>query len=77
MSLIIIIVIITVKKIINNINKYRIDNKISHEGYKLQQILPNILNRNSIGSNAFNNKIITNKRLKHIAGRRNIIKINP
>ena len=65
------------KKVINNINKYRIDNKVNNEGYKHQQILPNIFNSNSIGANVSNNRIITNKRLKPIVGRRNIIKINP
>ena len=65
------------KKVINNINKYKIDNKINNEGYKHQQILPNIFNSNSYGTNVSNNKIITNKRLKPIVGKKNLIKINP
>ena len=59
-------------------DKYEI-NKINNEVNKYDSILPNIFNNKSIGGNYSNgsNKIITNKRLKPIIGRKNIIKINP
>ena len=60
------------------INKY-VNNRINNEGNKYD-ILPNIFNNKSISgnySNSGNNRIITNKRLKPIIGRKNIIKINP
>ena len=59
----------------NLINKYGINN----EGNKHESILPNIYNNRSLGGNYSNgsSKIITNKRLKPIIGRKNIIKINP
>ena len=57
------------------INKYGINN----EGNKHESILPNIFNNRSLGGNYSNgsSKIITNKRLKPLIGRKNIIKNNP
>ena len=67
----------------NNNNKYILNNyginKINNEGNKHESILPNIFNNKSmVGKySPGSNKIITNKRLKHIVGKKNIIKINP
>ena len=59
------------------INKYG-TNKINNEGNKHESILPNIFSNKSIGGNYSNgtSKIITNKRLKPIIGKKNIIKID-
>ena len=67
----------------NNNNKYILNNyginKINNEGNKHESILPNIFNNKSmVGKySPGSNKIITNKRLKPIVGKKNIIKINP
>ena len=67
----------------NNNNKYIINNyginKISNEGNKHESIFPNIFNNKSMAGkySSGSNKIITNKRLKPIVGKKNIIKINP
>ena len=60
------------------INKYR-NNKNNIEGNKHESLLPNICNNKSmVGNNSNgNSKIITNKRLKPIIAKKNIIKINP
>ena len=59
------------------INKYG-TNKTNNEGNKHESILPNIFSNKSIGGNYSNgtSKIITNKRLKPIIGKKNIIKID-
>jgi NIMA (never in mitosis gene a)-related kinase len=60
------------------INKY-CNNKINIEGNKHESLLPNIFNNKSmVGNNSNgNSKIITNRRLKPIIAKKNIIKINP
>lgn len=61
-------------------NKYLINKYgISNEGNKQESILPNIFNNRSIGENYSNDpsKIIINKRLKPLIGRKNIIKNSP
>ena len=60
------------------VNKYGI-NSVSNEGNKHESIFPNIFNNKSLGGNysSGTSKIITNKRLKPIIGRKNIIKVNP
>ena len=62
----------------NKYNIYGINNRSNNEGNKHEQILPNIFSNKSIGGNYSNgsSKIIINKRLKPIAGKKNIIKIN-
>ena len=58
------------------INKYG-TNKNNIENNKHESILPNIFNNKSmVGDYSSNNKIITNRRLKPIIGKKNIIKIN-
>ena len=60
------------------VNKYGI-NSVSNEGNKHESIFPNIFNNKSLGGNysSGTSKIITNKRLKPIIGRKNIINVNP
>ena len=59
------------------INKYG-TNKNNIENNKHESILPNIFNNKSmVGDYSSNNKIIANRRLKPIIGKKNIIKINP
>ena len=59
------------------INKYG-TNKNNIENNKHESILPNIFNNKSmVGNYSSNNKIIANRRLKPIIGKKNIIKINP
>ena len=69
--------------IYGNNNKYNNiyginNNKSNNEGNKHEQILPNIFSNKSIGGNYSNgsSKIIINKRLKPIVGKKNILKIN-
>ena len=58
------------------INKYG-TNKNNIENNKHESILPNIFNNKSmVGDYSSNNKIIANRRLKPIIGKKNIIKIN-
>ena len=64
-------------------NKYIINtycnNKNNIEGNKHESLLPNIFNNKSMVSNNSNSnsKIITNRRLKPIIAKKNIIKLNP
>ena len=59
-------------------NKYN-NNKINNEGNKHESILPNIFSNKSMGGNYSigTSKVLMNRRLKPIVGKKNIIKINP
>ena len=59
-------------------NKYN-NNKINNEGNKHESILPNIFSNKSMGGNYSigTSKVLINRRLKPIVGKKNIIKINP